>query len=542
MKPHQSSFRIAILLSAIIFAWVSGPALGATDVTINWNDVRQTITGFGASTAWGGGGGGIFGIQESDRPKIMDLLFDSISGIGLTMVRHQQPYDCLDASGNWRWDTDLDEVYMCQEAQKRGVRMFWTAPWTPPPMWKQFNDPSGQGGPLQRDHYQDYANYQSRIIREYKTRFGIDFMGVSVQNEPHFGPTWDGCPYTPEDLRDYIRDFLGPTLARDNVRATIIAPESNFFQPQWADVFMADPNAAKYVGIVAFHVYEGAPQPYPKAAAAGKELWETETSLMGGVDDSWPLAITFADQLHHCLTYEEVNAWHYWWLLSNTREGLIRKAGNTYVIPKLYYYVGHYTKFIRPGWKRITCTPPEFQGNNGRCLLSAFKDPASGKFAIVVANIGIGNPGPTINFRLNGFAPGTVTPIRTIGEDDKNVIMRTEAAIPVTSGAFSFTIENVSIATILGQGTPTTIISPPKQREQANFSAAFVDHGLRLHMPGPLAGKAVLAAVDGKIIAEWPVKAMADQVLPIPGLLKQQLYILRMEFPAETVTCGMVHG
>ncbi len=66
--------------------------LGAQTVTVDWNDVRQTIDGFGASDAW-------FAdelITHPDRSELLDLLFSTETGAGLSILRHRIPPNMAD--------------------------------------------------------------------------------------------------------------------------------------------------------------------------------------------------------------------------------------------------------------------------------------------------------------------------------------------------------------------------------------------------------------------------------------------------------------
>ena len=57
-----------------------------------------------------------------------------------------------------------------------------------------------------------WADHYVRFIREYE-REGVPIWGLTVQNEPAATQTWDSCIYTGEEERDFVRDYLGPTLA-----------------------------------------------------------------------------------------------------------------------------------------------------------------------------------------------------------------------------------------------------------------------------------------------------------------------------------------
>jgi len=526
MKSHV----VPSLSSALFLLLVAGVPRNArgVDVTINWNDVRQEIVGFGASCA-NENGARMMGVPEPARTQMFDALFDSVKGIGFTIVRCDQPYALLDASGNMvNWDvsypvagTFANQAAIMKEAQKRGVAKFWAAPWTPPPMWKQSNQMGG-GGSLLRSHYQDYANYQSRFVRECKARYGISLMGISVQNEPQFDPSYGGCPWSGADIRDYIRDYLGPTLKRDSVKISIIAAESNWNEPQYIDPTMDDPNAAKYVDIVGFHQYTGGPRIYSKAFSHGKQVWETEMSNYTS-DNSAAYGCDYAIAIWDNFTTGEVNAWHYWWFMMTG--GFVQYQNNQLNLGKVIYFFGHYSKFVRPGFRRITCTPAQTTGpGNGKICISAFKNLSSGRFAIVVANRDIVKPQPLITYHFNELSPAVVTPYLTSSEIATQNIEK-QPDIPVVNGTFSYMLPNVSIVTFVGQGTPTLVERKPAIQPVSTLPSAAVAAGdIRLHMPNPAVGTATLVDLAGRTVARWTVKALTEQTFAVSSSLPRQVY------------------
>src|ERR1041384_1132025 len=76
MRPSQL-FAIVIGAGASLAACSSSKHL---DVTIRWSDTKQTIDGFGASSAFFG---------ETITDDVADQLFDAKKGIGLTLLRTQ---------------------------------------------------------------------------------------------------------------------------------------------------------------------------------------------------------------------------------------------------------------------------------------------------------------------------------------------------------------------------------------------------------------------------------------------------------------------
>jgi O-glycosyl hydrolase len=510
--------------ACLIAIALSGSSL-AVDFTINWNDVHQRITGFGAAMDDAGQAARtIVGMPDARRIACMDILYDSVNGIGLSMIRSSLVYDYQGnvEGGAWKPNFDSCQAWVMQQAQKRGVTLFWSAPWTPP-YWMKTQQVKG-GGSLATEHYQDYADYQTKFVTEMKNRWGVPISYLSVQNEPHFTPPYGGCYYDDQMILKYVRDYLGPTLARANLKVPVLISDDNLpAVAQQVKATLDDPAASKYVGVIAYHVYEGAwPAPFPRAAQMGKEYWETETSFVGGADDGWPMALSFAYQCHTALVDAENNAWHYWEILASDREGVLRTApgGQDFVITKWCYYFGHFSKFVRPGYYRIATTPSSAKSTgSGAVLVSAFKYPPTGRFAIVLVNNDISKPGPTVTFHFNGVSPASVTPCFTSGEDAA-INLQKQADIPVVNGTFSYTIPNVAIATFAGNGTPTPAVSSLPEALPVNrgIRVEIVRGGIALHTPRAGAYYVELTGLNGKKLAAWNAAGAGDHLFATNGI------------------------
>lgn len=88
---------------------------------------------------------------------------------------------------------------------------FFGSPWSPPAWMKGNNDMYGSSTPCLKTEskYQDaWARYMSKWITTWNDE-GIPIWGVTVQNEPEYAPPTEGCLYTAEQQRDFVRDYLG---------------------------------------------------------------------------------------------------------------------------------------------------------------------------------------------------------------------------------------------------------------------------------------------------------------------------------------------
>src|SRR5687768_1873403 len=119
---------LAVFLSLIL----TGAAHAASATcAINQMATRQTIRGFGGSSAWHG--------------YLTDPECDTLFGtLGLSILRVQ-----IDANGNWG-----PEIANAQKALARGAIVF-ASPWSPPAYMK--DNQSTIGGSLMPQHYPNYV-------------------------------------------------------------------------------------------------------------------------------------------------------------------------------------------------------------------------------------------------------------------------------------------------------------------------------------------------------------------------------------------------
>lgn len=86
----------------------------------------------------------------------------------------------------------------------------FASPWSPP-AWMKDSKRVIQGGRLLPEHYQTWANYFARYLDEYKKE-GVNFFGVTIQNEAKAVQTWESCIWTGKEEGEFAANFLRPTL------------------------------------------------------------------------------------------------------------------------------------------------------------------------------------------------------------------------------------------------------------------------------------------------------------------------------------------
>lgn len=261
------------------------------------------------------------------------------------------------------------------------------------------------GGKLLPEFYQPWANYFVKFIRAYEKE-GIPIWGITVQNEPMATQIWESCIFTAEEERDFVKTYLGPTLEKSGLKSKkIIAWDHNRdLVYQRSSTYLDDPAAAKYIWGIGFHWYEdwsGGTQVFDnirrvKEAYPNTNLLFTEGCngpfKMDGVND-WKLGERYGSSMIHDFNNGTVG-WTDWNVLLDETGGpnhvknfcfapvhADTRTGEL-IYTNAYYYIGHFSKFIQPGAKRIACAP-----SRSSLEATAFQNP-DGKIVVVVLNSG----------------------------------------------------------------------------------------------------------------------------------------------------------
>lgn len=269
------------------------------------------------------------------------------------------------------------------------------SPWSPP-AWMKTNGQMNHGGSLRPEYRQAWARCYVKFIQAYAAE-GVPVWGVSVQNEPDAVQRWDSCIYSANEERDFVRDFLGPELALaglGHVRI-IIWDHNRDLMVERASVVYADPEAAKYVWGTGFHWYgenhfDHVQQVHD--AWPDKHLLFTEGCQEGGPHlGEWELGERYA-----CSIINDLNRWTVGWidwnLVLDERGGpnhvgnlcsapiMIDTASDALLHQSSYYYLGHFSRFIQPGARRVLCA-----ATRQDLETTAFANPDA-SIAIVVLN------------------------------------------------------------------------------------------------------------------------------------------------------------
>lgn len=357
-------------------------------------------------------------LPEAKQKELMEAYYSPEKGIGYSLGRTNIA-SCDFSSGSYNYieenDSLLTKFSVAHDEQFRipfikkaiaaagGNLTMFVSPWSPP-AWMKTNNDVLRGGKLLPQFRQAWANYYIKFIKTYES-MDIPIWGLSVQNEPMATQTWESCLYTGEEERDFIKTYLGPTLHKNGMgdKKLIAWDHNRDLLYQRASTVLNDPEAAKYVWGIGFHWYEtwtGSAQQFEnlkrvKESFPDKELIFTEGCVekfdFSRVND-WALGERYGLWLvndFNCGTA----AWTDWNVLLDENGGP-NHVGNFCFAPvhanlktgeliytNSFYYLGHFSKFVRPGAKRIISS-----SNRDKLLTTAFMN-TDGKVAVIVLNL-----------------------------------------------------------------------------------------------------------------------------------------------------------
>jgi len=250
-------------------------------------------------------------------------------------------------------------------ASTQPINLFAT-PWSPP-AWMKSNgqmDGSNHPGLIQDPKiYTSWALFLSKSITEYKN-IGINFWGLTIQNEPENAGSWECCCYTDTEQRDFLKYYLGPQLRKDHPDLKIMIFDHNKDHvADWVRTIFTDPQAAQFADGTAFHWYSGAQFENLATAhsiAPNKFLLATEACNCPPSIGNWGTGESYGYDIIGDLNNWSVG-WTDWNILLNIQGGpnhvnnfcdapiLADINGQKLIYQPAYWYMGQFSRFITPG-------------------------------------------------------------------------------------------------------------------------------------------------------------------------------------------------
>jgi glucuronoarabinoxylan endo-1,4-beta-xylanase len=455
--------------------WTGAASMDAKSIskgTIDWSKTGQEIDGFGASGAFQVAKT-LMNFPEPGRSEILDILFSPTKGAGLSIVRNIVGDGAAVGGGSptfepqegvYRWTGDEDQIWLMQEAGKRGATRYMSTVWSPPAWMKTNNSPVG--GRLRPDKYLAFAEYLSMYIRGYKEHFGIDLYAISLANEPDVTVRYSSCYWNGQEFHDFLK-FLIPVFERDKITAKVIVGELTGWSENPVLETLADSVTAARLDIVGVHAYHTADKdPFPPISQRSgtlvetlkhkKKIWETEVSNLGRNYPDIRDGIYWAKVIHTHVAENGTNAWLYWWAISSpgSGQGMTHPDSRTktYTIDKRLYTMGNFSKFVRPGYFLVPMNSELMSG----VLASAYKSEPDNKLVVVVINEN--TIARKLELTLTGVNATLAAPWRTSEKED----LVSLPELKIADNILKATLAPSSVTTFVVSVTPNPVAVTPK--------------------------------------------------------------------------------
>ena len=332
------------------------------------------------------------------------------------------------------------------------------SPWSPPWQWKTppeapKNDASVyggsqdrpntvdytkpqrcNGGSLKPEYYGSWAVYLVKMVQAYLDE-GIPVTMLTLQNESIAATGWDSCVWTPEAQKTFLRDHLYPAMKEAGLAGKVglyIWDHNKERVYEWTRDLIDDTTRPMVEG-VAFHWYSGdhfeavklTAEQFPglklaftecctayhtprRGQPGGGQTLQTD-ELLGGMKYAYDMIGNLNAGMERwfdwnlCLDQEGMPRRPAY---KGVMAGIVVNQDGTFRTTLVYNYIGHFSKYIQPGAKRIG-----FSRCDGNVEVTAVKNP-DGSLALVVLNQG--SQDQSYALRLEGKIVRMAFPSRTI--------------------------------------------------------------------------------------------------------------------------------
>lgn len=388
ITAKDTDLRLAAVEESV-FQEADQPLETEVSVFVNPEKKFQTFIGIGGAIT--DASAEVFAkLSEDKQEKLLEAYF-SEEGINYSIIR-TSIHSCDFSSGSFTYieegDKSLESFSIEHDRQyrlpmiKRAIEkagdsvLFYASPWSPPAFMKS-NKNMLQGGKLLPEYYQVWADYYCKFIEAYENE-GIPVWGVTIQNEPMATQRWESCIYTAEEERDFLKNYLGPTFERNGYedKNIVVWDHNRDLITNRANIIFDDPESAKYAWGIGFHWYEtwtGSDPQFENLSRVNESYPDKKLLFTEGTNEAfdaekyqyWPNAERYGESMINDFNRGTVG-WTDWNILLNENGGP-NHVGNFCFAPvhadnttdeliytPSYYYIGHFSKFIRPGAKRIS--------------------------------------------------------------------------------------------------------------------------------------------------------------------------------------------
>ncbi|KAI1185145.1 glycoside hydrolase family 30 protein [Nemania serpens] len=436
-------------------------------VTVNLDQKYQTIDGFGCSEAFQRAVQ-MSKLSAAKQQYVLDLLFSTTNGAGLSILRNgigSSPDMSADhmvsiqpkspgrpsSPPKYVWDgSDNKQLWVSQEAVKRGVKSIYADAWSAPGYMKTNNN-DANGGSLcgvtgascsSGDWRQAYADYLVQYIKYYREA-NVTITHLGFLNEPELTTSYASMRSTGTQAADFIK-VLGPTLQKANLSVGITCCDAEGWNSQ-AGMLGQMASVDQYMSTITAHSYTSSPG---SPMNTRHRVWQTEAADLNG---NWQAAfyssggagegLTWANNIHTAIVNANASAYLYWIgaQTGTTNSKLIRIDGDNVSPSKRLWAFGQFSRSARPGAVRVGV-----QGAPSGVRTAAFRN-VDGSVAVVFINGGTATTSVQVKTTGGGaFAANDAEAFVTDNTRDFN-----ETTVALASAAASVSIPGRSIVSVM---------------------------------------------------------------------------------------------
>ena len=262
--------------------------------------------------------------------------------------------------------------------------VLFASPWSPPAFMKD-NDSAVQGGSLKEEYKEVWARYYAKYIKAMAEE-GITISAITVQNEPIAKQTWESCYYSAEDEKEFIEKYLSPVLEKEGlseIKIIIWDHNKERVYDRSKKIFASETVKNRVWG-VGHHWYSGDHFDGMRLVHEqfGKVLISTENC--GPInEDASLLAERYAKEIigdfgnftaafcdWNLLLSEQGGPFHNRTAETSAAAGIIFEdkskgchapvlfdtQSKELIFTPIFYYIGHFSKYVHAGAKRIATT------------------------------------------------------------------------------------------------------------------------------------------------------------------------------------------
>jgi O-glycosyl hydrolase len=393
----STAFLSAIWLSAAghSFALSSSPKRSSqptASIIVDTSIQYQEVDGFGASEAFQRAEDifGKEGLSAENTNYVLDLLYSLELGAGFSILRNGIGSSNSSASNfmnsiepfspgypndppHYVWDHyNSGQFPLAQQAYARGLQTLYGDAWSAPGYMKT-NDDDSNGGYLcgvtntscsTGNWMQAYANYLVQYARFY-LESGVKVTNIGFLNEPQLDVTYASMLSNGTQAADFIR-VLAKTIKASGLDLKINCCDGVGWQEQEAMLpgLQAGPDPAiNYLSVITGHGYSSPPN---FTLSTHLKTWMSEWADLTGdytpytfYEDGGPgEGLTWARNIQVAFVAANVSAFLYWEGVENStsNSALINLIGNTVVPSKRFWTFAQFSKFARPGARRVEAT------------------------------------------------------------------------------------------------------------------------------------------------------------------------------------------